>query len=619
MKPSTALLWKECRELRWFLITGLGIFLILPLIGSIEGHWMHNQRLGLETTPWVVMFAGVLAVFIAVGSTCRDLSDRLMVFWRSRPISVGRWLTTKYLSGLTLVLLLCTLPLVAEIGVSHDYDRSTDTALMLLVWHPFVVMAIYSAAFMLGCLVRRVTQAAMLSLAAMLLIYFLPYVLPPLNWLSFGLVLEASEKAAWDGSNARLPWRVAYTPAHLHYLLGMLAISALSVIAAWLAVRRDLRVAADRKVMYWSIGLAGLLLLWATAYQVGSNLPVQQEMAMPGENQMARAISVNGNHAVLLTVENWPRPHSVTSGFAWNLWPLEVTSSGMKVGRVATLPRRNELGCIWMVNPTLADDGQHVYLLAWSDIRAGVGKIVHPELVTVRLDGGGSPVAHRLDLGDGPIVGGTWAIHLVGNRLYMAIGTQLAAADISDPSTPRLLWVRPLWTLEAVGPRMGWPTPGDRLFNIHAGLLDLDGMSPHERLEATVRLRTSDLHCLCGDILIGRYQDGLVAYRMTSLTDKEVRFEVAGQYRPTAIERVVQRWGETLTARNGVLYGMRQSSLGTVNLTVYDVGDPQHVRRTGHFAAPSRNYYWPAMSPLPDGRVLVGGTKLYLVGRPRGN
>lgn len=622
MTTFTALLWKEWRELRWFLVTGLGIFLIMPLIGAIEGHWIHKLRLDVETTPWVSSFAGVLAVFIAVGSGCRDLSDRVMIFWRSRPISVGRWLAIKYLSGLALVLLLCTLPLLVEIGVNRTYSHFAVDAPILLVWHPFVLMAIYSVAFLMACLVRRVTQAAMLSLVAMLLIYFLPYVLPPLNWLSLNLMLEASERARWGAPYTVpdyigwLPWNVAYTPAHVHYALGMLAISALSAIAAWLAVRNEWRVTADRKLMYWSIGLAGLLLLWATAYQLGSNLPVQQEMAMPGKNQVARAIIVNGNRALLLTTDN---PFTPAYSVAWNLWLIEVAPSGLKVGGATTLPMGIYERYLGRQDAALANDGLHAYLLSWSHIEYAKNQTVdavRSELLTISLDRGSSPVVHRLNMGVGFIGGGTWSIQHVGNRLYISMGSRLAAVDISDPSTPRKLWDRlwAPWTLaEAL---QSW----SRSEEIQLSLEDFDGLTPHERLETMFRLATSGYYCLDGDVLITTdpYQGALLTYRLALLTDKRALFKIAGRYRATAIEGLVRGITGSWTAQNGKLYSTRRTSLGTIDLTVYDFGDPQYPRRTGHFAAPT-SQDWPASAPLPDGRVLVAGTKLYLVGRAHVN
>jgi hypothetical protein len=68
---------------------------------------------------------------------------------------------------------------------------------------------------------------------------------------------------------------------------------------------------------------------------------------------------------------------------------------------------------------------------------------------------------------------------------------------------------------------------------------------------------------------------------------------------------------------NGLLYVSNGVSLprgSGVNPTVdvYDVNGPHPLRQVGHFAAPGVIN----VCPLPDGRAIVGGSKLWLVGPP---
>ena len=170
MTPTTALLWKEWREVRWFVWVGLGVFLGLPLIGAAQAYWLMNQRnVPVLAFPWVIGLGGVLAVFIAVGITCQDLNDRLLTFWQSRPISTGPWILTKYLTGLMALLVVCTVPLMVEAATEHRMDSGFAA---ILLWHPFLLATLYSIAFVFGVLVRRMAHAAMLSLAGALLVYF---------------------------------------------------------------------------------------------------------------------------------------------------------------------------------------------------------------------------------------------------------------------------------------------------------------------------------------------------------------------------------------------------------------------------------------------------------------
>jgi len=174
MKQLAALAWKEWHETRIYLWIAIGVFIGLPVIGGFEAIFQHiSHAFEISTTPWVVIFGGVLAVFVAVGATCRDYNGRLEDFWRSRPVGVGRWLLVKYLVGLAVVLASCILPLLVELCFTPAPDRD---AWPITAWFPFMWAAAYSIGFLAGCLLRRTAHAAMLALSGMLLLWFLPMV-----------------------------------------------------------------------------------------------------------------------------------------------------------------------------------------------------------------------------------------------------------------------------------------------------------------------------------------------------------------------------------------------------------------------------------------------------------
>lgn len=62
--------------------------------------------------------------------------------------------------------------------------------------------------------------------------------------------------------------------------------------------------------------------------------------------------------------------------------------------------------------------------------------------------------------------------------------------------------------------------------------------------------------------------------------------------------------------RDGLAY-----VLGGFGVTVYDIRQPQQIRRVGHYAVPNEQLL--AISPLPDGNILVGGNKLHIVAPPK--
>jgi hypothetical protein len=73
--------------------------------------------------------------------------------------------------------------------------------------------------------------------------------------------------------------------------------------------------------------------------------------------------------------------------------------------------------------------------------------------------------------------------------------------------------------------------------------------------------------------------------------------------------------GDTLS--NGLLYCSQGFYGGTFNphVTVFDTRGANPMRVVGHFAAPG---YGMIACPLPDGRAIVAGSKLWLIGPPPG-
>ena len=62
--------------------------------------------------------------------------------------------------------------------------------------------------------------------------------------------------------------------------------------------------------------------------------------------------------------------------------------------------------------------------------------------------------------------------------------------------------------------------------------------------------------------------------------------------------------------RDGLAY-----VLGGFGVTVYDIRQPQQIRRVSHYAVP--NKWLQTIAPLPDGNILVGGNKLHIVAPPK--
>src|SRR5579884_1462251 len=427
MRRTTALLWKEWLELRLLFAISLFVFLGLPLIGSLED-LIVRRRFELSASLWVFLLRVVLAIVVGVGTVVRDLNGRLEDFWRSRPVSVTRWLLVKYFVGLAAVLASLIVPLAFEIAINRKTPEwSTDPRLIML-WSPFLWAALYSIAFAIACVIRRGAQAAMLSIAALLLLYFLPTVLPPLRFLSLAWPMGEDE---WRGAMPVVTGWPAVS-RQVEFVAGMLVLSAIGLIAALIALRRDWRVESGRKVIYWSIGGALLILFSSAAFQVASNLPLLQTTELPPRMQLA-FLSSNGSRGILVTrsggVEHQPLRTFLST--------FHLTGSAVQLDPPVELDAHH-WWFNWIWNP------QHTDVLY-------LPRVEYPEqsnsalakMKVVRLHDGAASVYDRsfpgIELGGHPDWYGTplfW-----NDRLYMLemLDNRLTVFDVADPLEPRLL------------------------------------------------------------------------------------------------------------------------------------------------------------------------------------
>lgn len=587
MKATISLAWKELHEVRAFLWIAMGIFIALPIVGGIEEHFQTSHRFEIAASPWVVTFGGVLAIFVAVGATCRDFSGHLEAFWRSRPVTVIRWLLVKYLVGLAVVLVACVLPLAIELAFNRE-----KVAVLFIAWFPFLWAALYSIGFLAGCLVRRTAHAAMLALAAMLLVYFLPVVLPQLQWLNVSTVTDFSI----------LPgqWPQVLGPHQLAFAAGMLGLAIVVLVLALLAVHRDWRLNSGPKMMYGAVSAAGLILFASAAFQLGTNMPILRQIDMP-KGEQVWGIHYSGNDGYVITV--WPYSSYINPrANRYYFRTVKLTDSGIELGSPVSVAERFLYDFFWYQahapgNPTT------VYYIkdTGNDQKAVLSLDVN------QIDKGtDSPLLHLWDYAPHSNYDSWPLLCASGNRLYV-IGTRLITLDITQPLAPRVISNVPF------GYSFGW-NPGDRADKITAILPPVPDLSPREKLQVVINF----FGPFEGDILCQWSRDNiLLAYRLTQLTETKAVFQKVGQYEPTMLENM---FGSTslfsggMKLQNGLLYVSEgyQGATGNPHINVFDTRGPHPLRLIGHFAAPGVL----TVFPLPDGRALVGGDKLWLIGPP---
>ena len=192
MRQLTALLWKEHREHRFPFALGcaffMGFYLLLVWLAHMRPPSHGPDSFSSLGEVLVLLFGAGFGVLIAVGATCGDLMAKKCVFWQSRPIPLERLMLAKYATGLLVLLVVTCGALILQFFVrGWALDRAPgDAAAFVFIYHTPVLVFVYSVAFFLGCLVRRATEAAMLSAIAAALVYFAPLVVPPLA--RFGVI-----------------------------------------------------------------------------------------------------------------------------------------------------------------------------------------------------------------------------------------------------------------------------------------------------------------------------------------------------------------------------------------------------------------------------------------------
>lgn len=627
MRQVIALAWKEWREVRWVLAVAAVAYVALPLIGGIESWWTYHQ-FGYAPSLWVTWSGGILGTLAGAFAAARDLNGPVAEFFQSRAIGVARRWLIKYAVGLVTLWVACLVPLAVEIWTElngHSWSYALDHR---VIWFAPLWAVQYSLGFVCGSVTRRTGPAVMLAFGLTLLFYFLPLILPPLQTLSVAAVL--------DGGRAhRGPLAILAT-----------AICLASLWIAILFVRMDWRVRAGQGLMYWSIAIVVLLLFASAAFQVASNLPVLQEVSLdPGETVLA--IHSDGHRGVLVTYVVQP---PLRSGA---VRPIEITPDGVRVGERVPIP-----GALYS---QLSHPGGSVWLPAHPDVlftirESGDDSTQKIQLVVLSLDptNAAMPVAtFEVGLGFLPkndplwdFPAGTGSIEGAGNELLVEWRRRphedgRAVVDVSDPAHPRLAKSDPpLW--RGFVPLTSRYSQSFDYPRFDVGLPPLPGVSDRERLELALELSRGKDAALTNDTLVFTWNDyELLLYRLVRVSDAPTSLQKAGStFAPIELpsgsaefERVGARqsnfleqtldmggWWSQITAMNGYAYLSGHGhpfDRALSRVTVLDIRDPARPKPVAHFAAPAREPF--VVQPLPDGRALIGGDKLYLVGPPPGH
>jgi hypothetical protein len=642
MKSSTALFWKEWREIRWFLVAGAAIFIGWPLLEA-AGNYLTGRGFYSADMPEAMAFflGGPFAILVAVGATCRDMQGNIAYFWQSRPMSIRRWAATKYLVGLAVVLIVLCVPLVMKIFImraEHELGQLSS----ILTCHTFTVILIYSISFLAGCLIRMPVYAVIFSGAMALLVYFLPILAPPLESFSVfnNIMIESpvsivqlsnlTQDDPWIAEKMRvvkIPWAddlvLRYNIDLLRYIAFALVGSFAAVVIAGIAVKRNWRLRVGQKLMFWLLGGVGMLLFLTVVFQLRSNLECIRQISLKPESEgrcNIEAIVCEEDKGVLLLQGRKPE-YAEGEAMYYSLMTFDLSANEPVVEKVViskdrmsefpTPGGRNQL--VWS-----AKRPQWTYLIktSWSkNEKDSKGRVDKVELLTISLTKGGvMTVVDKLDilpyLGDKT---GLWEMYMLNSTIYANALDKLLIFDIGSDGKPLLRKV----VKEQFGIR-GRSARAIReqlrKSTLSMRLVPVEGLDTEERLKITVGLTGYLTMASEGDIVIRvDYDSPLMVYRLKEVRDDVATLEMIGHHRPTPLERFVGPITMQVFVRDGLAYVVDSGGLG--GLSVYDVRRPQQIRRVGHYAAPKESLQ--VIAPLPDGNILVGGTKLHIVAPPK--
>jgi hypothetical protein len=219
--PLTAVAWKQSRESGPLALIGLaGILAIVAVVGIVNSR-DFDVDVAVQAYAAVTVAAGLLiALVVGIGVMLFDLSPALNTFWRSRPINPDLWYWTKVFTGLLVIVVALYLPLLITVSLRHGESVRQAFSIEEVVTFPAITIGIYVSAVLMTCLVRQAIYAAILSIGALYLSFFI------MIGIERALTLP-SDRITWEEITVGESAMVIAT-----------SIAAFTILA-WLALRND--------------------------------------------------------------------------------------------------------------------------------------------------------------------------------------------------------------------------------------------------------------------------------------------------------------------------------------------------------------------------------------------
>jgi len=384
----------------------------------------------------------------------------------------------------------------------------------------------------------------------------------------------------------------------LPFAEGMLALAIVMGSIALAAVRFHWHIESGKPLIIGSFCAGFLVLIASASYQLGTNLPVLQQMDAPAGEIVTDILPGDGLATLYMGHLDPQKRYN-------EFWTrsLSISNPSLELGPPTILRR-------------LRADFSNVYFAVserdpsvWYRVGAGKEDDNSGAQLEIYHQVGSSlewPEPTRIALwsAEGK---GRWAPgypYELHDRLYI-VGYRSIVFDISDPLHPRRLIDQPI---------QEWRPPRGPLTsnNPVIQLPPAPGIPSLERLKWELRLAgkgpfDGKTWCRPGFEENEPSNFDFVVLRLKSLSDDQAEFETITQYKQTLIQRLAN--GQRLRPiqlQNGMLYAAGERGV----LDVFDVSGDGPAKLTAHFAAPGLNTF----ALLPDGRVIAGGSKIWVLG-----
>jgi hypothetical protein len=219
----------------------------------------------------------------------------------------------------------------------------------------------------------------------------------------------------------------------------MLIIALVAFFLALVGVRRQWRITAGRKLIYGSIATTFLIIISSAGYQLGTNLPVLQEVDLPAAENLVY-VRVVGDSGFVVT----ETPKMVTNGFhqlvqgpQYLVYPIHLAGADIELGPAVEFHANNP-SVFFSFNDLFSIPNSSVQYYTSNDWN---GDTEYCALHVCQIDKGIDEIVKSFPMRtrvDEPQIIEFPHLYAWNNRLYI-IGIRLVVLDITQPLSPRLI------------------------------------------------------------------------------------------------------------------------------------------------------------------------------------